>query len=104
MRELFVIVAFATLIAALPVAAQTDPGVVPENVTPGRKNFQDVRPGKVGPGSEKNSQVSPTSPDIPAHAQPPPDINLPAGSQTKSGHDTQGRIETRPQPPPNNAR
>ncbi len=63
-----------------------------------------VEPGKVGPGSEKNSQVSPTSPDIPAHKQPPPEINLPAGTeQPKSGgresHDSQGSPGATTQPP-----
>lgn len=63
-----------------------------------------VEPGKVGPGSEKNSQVSPTSPDIPAHKQPPPEINLPADTeQPKSGaresHDSQGSAGATTQPP-----
>lgn len=63
-----------------------------------------VEPGKVGPGSEKNSQVSPTSPDIPAHKQPPPEINLPADPERpKSGaresHDSQGSSDGTTQPP-----
>lgn len=33
-----------------------------------------VRPGNVGPNSDNNSQVSPTSPNIPMTAQPPPEI------------------------------
>lgn len=63
-----------------------------------------VEPGKVGPGSEKNSQVSPTSPDIPAHKQPPPEINLPADpGQPQRGaresHDLQGSPDGTTQPP-----
>lgn len=75
----------------------------PEQTNP-EKDADHVEPGKVGPGSEKNSQVSPTSPDIPAHKQPPPEINLPADpGQPKSGaresHDLQGSPGGTTQPP-----
>lgn len=85
MRTLLLACASAALIAASIVAAQSDPGnAAPQNAAPGVKDAEHVEPGKVGPGSEKNSQVSPTSPDIPAHAQPPPDINLPPDSGSSS--------------------
>lgn len=64
---------------------------------------QQLRPGNVGPGSEKNSQVSPTSPEIPTHAQPPPDINLPddADSSSSSTREPQNRPDSGSQPPAN---
>src|SRR5262249_613723 len=63
----------ASLAATLP--AQAEPSAA--TPTPGA---QTVEPGKVGPGSENNAQVAPTSPSIPIDKQPPPEINLPANS------------------------
>jgi hypothetical protein len=65
---------------AFPAAAQTTPETAPNNPTPRDSGARDVHPGSVGPGSEKNSEVSPTSPSIPTHAQPPPEIPAPSGA------------------------
>jgi hypothetical protein len=82
MKKLLLTTAFAALFAA-PLLAQTTPGDgTPDNATRGAKGTEDIRPGSVGPGSEKNSQVSPTSPSVPTHSQPPPEI--PAGATGSS--------------------
>jgi hypothetical protein len=59
---------------------------------------QSIEPGKVGPGSENNAVVSPTSPSVPISKQPPPDINLPAnaGSGTSTGEKGSGPEATTP--------
>jgi hypothetical protein len=54
-----------------------------------------VRPGAVGPGSEKNSQVSPTSPSVPMKAQPPPEIPAGQGS-TGAGSGANGTGQSQP--------
>jgi hypothetical protein len=82
MKKALLTAAFAALFAA-PLLAQTAPGdAAHDNAERGAKDAQDIRPGSVGPGSEKNSQVSPTSPSVPTHAQPPPEI--PAGASGSS--------------------
>lgn len=84
MRELLLVCACAALIAVPIGIARAEPsgGDAQQTTQTPAKDAEHVEPGKVGPGSEKNSQVSPTSPDIPAHAQPPPDINLPADGES----------------------
>ncbi len=57
---------------------------------------QSIEPGKVGPGSEKNSQMAPTSPSIPIEKQPPPEISLPANSGSSSGEKGTGPEGTSP--------
>jgi hypothetical protein len=97
MKKLLLTTAFAVLFAA-PLLAQTVPGdAVPNNAERGAKDGQDIRPGSVGPGSEKNSQVSPTSPSVPTHAQPPPEI--PAGA---SGSSMGSSGTSNPPTPPSN--
>jgi hypothetical protein len=97
MKKFLLTTAFAVLFAA-PLMAQAAPGdVTPDNAQLGAKDGQDVRPGGVGPGSEKNSQVSPTSPSVPTHSQPPPEI--PAGA---SGSSTGASGASNPPPPPSN--
>ena len=100
MRKFLLAGASAALLAASTVVVQSDPsGAVRENADSSSGNAGHVEPGKVGPGSERNSQVSPTSPDIPAHAQPPPDINLPADSGSSgSGSGEHGQVDTKPAP------
>jgi hypothetical protein len=100
-RKLLLAGASALLFAASTTLTYSEPdGVAPKNWEPSAKGAEQVEPGKVGPGSEKNSQVSPTSPDIPTHAQPPPDINLPADSGSSgSGTGEQGRSNTNNSPP-----
>ncbi|WP_155831106.1 hypothetical protein RLW55_04370 [Hyphomicrobium sp. B1] len=57
-----------------------------------------IEPGKVGPGSENNAVVSPTSPDVPINKQPPPEISLPAnsGSGSSTGEKGSGPEATTP--------
>ncbi|MBA2126322.1 hypothetical protein DLM45_08805 [Hyphomicrobium methylovorum] len=72
-------------IAFGPAIAEPAADKAPENPPQsGVKGAHEVEPGKTGPGSEKNSQVSPTSPDIPTKAQPPPEINLSPGDASGS--------------------
>lgn len=98
MRELLLVCACAALIAVPLGVARAEPvGGAAKQTTqaPAKDDAEHVEPGKVGPGSEKNSQVSPTSPDIPAHKQPPPDINLPAnGESSRDREETQERPVT----------
>jgi hypothetical protein len=76
MRRLLVATTFAALFASAAIAQTSNSPPPPNDPT----NGAEVRPGSVGPGSEKNSQVSPTSPTIPMSAQPPPDIPHDAGT------------------------
>jgi len=100
-RKLLLASASAVLFAASTMVAYSEPSdVAPKNREPSVKGSEQIEPGKVGPGSEKNSRVSPTSADIPTHAQPPPDINLPAESGSSgSGAGEQGRSNTNNSPP-----
>ncbi|RUP00037.1 hypothetical protein [Hyphomicrobium sp.] len=70
--------AIAALSLALAIPAFADP--LPTGHEP--SDAHGIEPGKVGPGSEKNSQVSPTSPSIPIDKQPPPEIPANAGAGT----------------------
>ena len=99
MKKLLLTTAFAALFAA-PLLPQTVPGdATPHDSTRGAKGTEDIRPGSVGPGNEKNSEVSPTSPSVPTHSQPPPEI--PAGaSGSSAGESGMGNPAT-PTPPPN---
>jgi hypothetical protein len=57
---------------------------------------QNVEPGKVGPGSENNAVVSPTSPDVPISKQPPPEISPPTTSGASTGEKGSGPEATTP--------
>jgi hypothetical protein len=99
MKKLLLTTAFAALFAA-PLLAQTNPGnPTPHDSTGGAKGTEDIRPGSVGPGSEKNSEVSPTSPSVPTHSQPPPEI--PAGASGSSAGSSGMSDPATPAPPPN---
>lgn len=78
---LAVIVAFHSMTGGLAVG-QAEEQVQPTTKAPGVTDADKVEPGNTGRGSEKNSQVAPTSPEIPTHSQPPPEINLPAGGDS----------------------
>jgi hypothetical protein len=62
--------------------------------------MQNIEPGKVGPGSEKNSQVSPTSPSIPTHNQPPPEIYAPPASGSAGSSNGEEGKSAPTSPPP----
>ncbi|WP_156150632.1 hypothetical protein [Hyphomicrobium sp. 99] len=85
------ILAGAALAAAIlvnsPLFAEQSVNDIPANAPGGGKS---IEPGKVGPGSEKNSQISPTSPAVPVEKQPPPEISLPADSSAGSSSGEQG--------------
>ena len=88
----------AAILANSPVRAEPSASDMPPNA-PARG--QSIEPGKVGPGSENNSQVSPTSPSIPVDKQPPPEINLPSKSGSGSGTGEQGSGPQGTSPPYN---
>lgn len=79
---------------ALPVYAGA-----PSEAAPGAA--QSVEPGKVGPGSENNAVVSPTSPDVPINKQPPPEISLPANSSSGASTGEKGSGPEGTTPPHN---
>ncbi|HML29333.1 MAG TPA: hypothetical protein PKE16_10930 [Hyphomicrobium sp.] len=60
-----------------------------------------IEPGKVGPGSENNAVVSPTSPDVPINKQPPPEINQPANPNSGSSTGEKGSGPEATTPPHN---
>ncbi len=74
--------AVATAVA-LPAYAEA-PATPPGNSNAARS----FEPGKVGPGSENNATVSPTSPSVPIDKQPPPEI--PANANSGAGTGEQG--------------
>ncbi|MET1046532.1 MAG: hypothetical protein ABWX70_07495 [Hyphomicrobium sp.] len=81
-RLLSAAAATAAAVIALSTAAYAESASDIPAQAPG--GAQSIEPGKVGPGSEKNSQVSPTSPGIPISKQPPPEISAPAGTSGSS--------------------
>jgi hypothetical protein len=92
--KLFTAVALAATVIAgsLPSYAVAASDVSPH--TPA--GAQSIEPGKVGPGSENNSQISPTSPSIPIDKQPPPEISAPANSGASTGEKGSGPEGTAP--------
>lgn len=84
-------IASAALGSALPALADATRTNAPDAA-------KTVEPGKVGPGSENNAVVSPTSPDVPISKQPPPEISLPAnsGSGSSAGEKGSGPEATTP--------
>ena len=74
-RQMATAFAFLLSLTAQAVSGSTDRGI----------DERAVRPGNVGPNSDLNSQVSPTSPNIPTTAQPPPEI-APGNGSTRSEH------------------
>lgn len=76
MKKFLVAAGFAALFIATPYLAQS----TPESRSKGADGSDNFRPGAVGPGSENNAVVSPTSPDVPASKQAPPDILAPSES------------------------
>ena len=97
MRKIIAATALMTLFAAGPAFAQTVP--TDEKPDRGTKGADSITPGAVGPGSENNATVSPTSPTIPMHSQPPGDI--PASSGASSG--TSGTAGPHDPTPPANS-
>jgi len=97
--------ALASLVGAFLTAsiavAQVSPGGAPANdENQNKKGVQtDVQPGKVGPGSENNAEVSPTSPTVPTYAQPPPEIPPGGSSSTGSGSGDTGSSANNPSSP-----
>lgn len=85
----------AAILASSPVVAEPAANDIPANAPGGGKS---IEPGKVGPGSEKNAEISPTSPAVPVEKQPPPEISLPAdsGSGSSSGEQGNGPEGTAP--------
>ena len=73
--------AFAALFAVSTAVAESLGAAPPEK---NGVSGEDVRAGAVGPGSEKNWQVPPTSPTIPIDAQPPADIPANSGASGAS--------------------
>jgi len=84
--------------AIIQIAVPAYAGAASEG-TPGAA--QSVEPGKVGPGSENNATVSPTSPDVPISKQPPPEINLPANSSSGASTGEKGSGPEGTTPPHN---
>lgn len=85
MRKIILVSALGFLVTATVASAQA-PGtgrMTPENPKAGPPAAGTINPGAVGPGSENNAYVSPTSPDVPMNSQPPGDI--PASSGSSSG-------------------
>jgi hypothetical protein len=93
MRNPVLASAAAALFTVSIAVAQVAPSESPAgNSTSGGKGVQtDIQPGKVGPGSEKNSEVAPTSPTVPSYAQPPPEIPPAGSSSTGSSTGEQGK-------------
>ncbi|MGO4682452.1 hypothetical protein [Hyphomicrobium sp. 2TAF46] len=85
----------AAILVNSPVVAEPSAIDIPANAPGGGKS---IEPGKVGPGSEKNAEISPTSPAVPVEKQPPPEISLPAdsGSGSSSGEQGNGPEGTAP--------
>lgn len=85
----------AAIVLNSPLRAEPSANNVPANAPGGA---QSIEPGKVGPGSEKNAEISPTSPDVPIEKQPPPEISLPAdsGGGASSGEQGSGPEGTAP--------
>ena len=98
MRKPLVAGVFIALFAVSSAVAQSLGGSPPDSSKSGTSGA-DVRPGNVGPGSEKNSQVSPTSPTIPMDAQPPGDIPANAGSSGASSGESGAPGPYNPTPP-----
>jgi hypothetical protein len=93
-----------TLVAAMLGAAALStsmPALANPAAGHGPTDAQGIEPGNVGPGSEKNSQVSPTSPAIPIDKQPPPEISLPANSSSGSSAGDKGSGPEGTSPPHN---
>jgi hypothetical protein len=83
MKKLISVSALGFLFMTTVASAQAPgTGVTPEYPQSGSP-AAGVTPGAVGPGSENNATVSPTSPTIPMNSQPPGDI--PASSGASSG-------------------
>lgn len=82
----------------LPLRAEPSAKDTPANAPGGG---QSIEPGKVGPGSEKNAEISPTSPAVPVEKQPPPEISLPADSGGGSSSGEQGSGPEGTAPPHN---
>jgi hypothetical protein len=97
MKKFLVAIALIASFAVGPAFAQTAPTDV--TTDRGAKGADSITPGAVGPGSENNAHVSPTSPTIPMHSQPPGDI--PASSGAGSG--TSGTAGPHDPTPPSNS-
>ncbi|MBS0249439.1 MAG: hypothetical protein JSR78_00050 [Proteobacteria bacterium] len=89
-------IASAALGSSLPAFADATSSSAPSAA-------KTIEPGKVGPGSENNAVVSPTSPNVPISKQPPPDIILPADSGAGSSAGDKGSGPEATTPPHNPA-
>jgi hypothetical protein len=69
------------------VSANAQSPATPPTGSNAAKSFE---PGKVGPGSENNAVISPTSPSIPINKQPPPEIPPNASSGNSTGEHGSG--------------
>ncbi|MFA5957599.1 hypothetical protein [Hyphomicrobium sp.] len=101
MKTKLLVAAAMTAVAftsSLPLLAESSANDIPAHAPGGG---QSIEPGKVGPGSEKNSQISPTSPSIPIDKQPPPEISLPANSSSGSSSGEKGTGPEGTSPPHN---
>ncbi len=83
----------AAILASSPLRAEPSASDIPPNAP---AKGQSIEPGKVGPGSENNAQISPTSPSVPIDKQPPPDIAPSAGSGSSTGEQGSGPEGTSP--------
>ncbi len=77
--------AAAALTTSLPVRANSS--ATPPSPSGAART---VEPGNVGPGSENNAVVSPTSPSVPINKQPPPEIPANAGAGSSTGEQGSG--------------
>lgn len=82
-------VAAAALANASPTFAESP--AIPPAGSNAAKSFE---PGKVGPGSENNAVISPTSPSVPISKQPPPDIPANASGGSSTGEQGSGPAGT----------
>lgn len=89
----------AAILVNSPVRAEPSASDIPRN-SPAAKG-QSIEPGKVGPGSENNSQISPTSPSVPIDKQQPPEISSPSKSGSGSSTGEQGSGPEGTSPPYN---
>ena len=88
-RQMATAFAFLLSLTAQAVSGSTDRGI----------DERAVRPGNVGPNSDLNSQVSPTSPNIPTTAQPPPEIAPGNGSTGANTGESGSSGPYNPNPP-----
>lgn len=100
MKKLILVAALGVLFTPAVALAQA-PGtgrVTPEYPKAGSPGAG-VTPGAVGPGSENNARVSPTSPTVPMKSQPPGDIPASSGSSSGATGTSEPHTQGTPQGP-----